>query len=69
MQQWMLLYRVPKAGLVLVTAKIAPGVFRSADGLKRFRMTESDLLDSAWGPNTNFESIGSGEGYSRETLT
>lgn len=33
--------------------EIAPGVFRSADGLKQFRMTDSDLLDKV--PHVNIE--------------
>ncbi len=33
--------------------EIAPGVYRSADGLKQFRMTDSDLLDKV--PHINIE--------------
>lgn len=36
--------------------EIAPGVFRSADNLRQFRMTTSDLLDAQ--PHVHFESIG-----------
>jgi len=38
--------------------EIAPGVYRSADGLRQFRMTDSDLLDLIQGPHVHFESIG-----------
>jgi hypothetical protein len=38
--------------------EIAPGVYRSADGARQFRMTASDLLDRAQGPHVHFESIG-----------
>jgi hypothetical protein len=38
--------------------EIAPGVYRSADGLRQFRMTTSDLLDPRQGPHVHFESIG-----------
>ena len=38
--------------------EIAPGVYRSADGLRQFRMTDSDLLDPRQGPHVHFESIG-----------
>lgn len=37
--------------------EIAPGVYRSADGLRQFRMTTSDLLDLRQGPHVHFESI------------
>ena len=33
--------------------EIAPGVFRSTDGLRQFRMTDSDILDKI--PHFNFE--------------
>jgi hypothetical protein len=36
--------------------EIAPGVFRSADGLRQFRMTTSDLTHGT--PHVHFESIG-----------
>lgn len=37
--------------------EIAPDVFRSADGLKQFRMTDSDILGKHGntGPHVNFE--------------
>jgi len=40
--------------------EIAPGVFRSADGLKQFRMTNADLipthkLDGIFTPHVHFE--------------
>jgi RHS repeat-associated protein len=37
--------------------EIAPGVYRSADGLRQFRMTTSDLVDPRQGPHVHFESI------------
>ena len=38
-------------------SEIAPGVFRSADGLRQFRMTTADILGSHGniGPHFNFE--------------
>lgn len=39
--------------------EIAEGVFRSADNLRQFRMTEADLLDLRQGVHVHFESIGS----------
>jgi RHS repeat-associated protein len=38
--------------------EIAPGVYRSADGTRQFRMTESDL--GAANPHVHFESVGPG---------
>jgi len=38
--------------------EIAPGVYRSADNLRQFRMTNKDLLDPAQGPHVHFEAIG-----------
>jgi hypothetical protein len=38
--------------------EIAPGVFRSADDLRQFRMTTSDLTDLTQGAHVHFESIG-----------
>ena len=38
--------------------EIAPGVFRSADNTKQFRMTTGDLLDPKQGQHVHFESIG-----------
>ena len=38
--------------------EIAPGVYRSADGLRQFRMTTSDLTDPWQGPHVHFEAIG-----------
>ncbi len=38
--------------------EIAPGVYRSADGTRQFRMTGSDLTDPRQGPHVHFESIG-----------
>jgi RHS repeat-associated protein len=38
-------------------SEIAPGVYRSADGARQFRMTTSDLLDATQGPHVHFESI------------
>ena len=40
--------------------EIAPGVFRSADNARQFRMTESDLLGNHGniGPHVHYESIG-----------
>ena len=40
--------------------EIAPGVFRSADGTRQFRMTAGDLMGAHGdiGPHVNFESIG-----------
>lgn len=35
--------------------EIAPGVFRSADNLRQFRMTTLDILDAR--PHAHFESI------------
>jgi hypothetical protein len=37
--------------------EIVPGVFRSKDGLRQFRMTNSDLADPRLGPHVHFESI------------
>jgi hypothetical protein len=37
--------------------EIAPGVFRSKDGLRQFRMTASDLTDPKLGPHVHFEAI------------
>jgi len=37
--------------------EIAEGVFRSADGLRQFRMTVSDLLDPRQEPHVHFEAI------------
>jgi hypothetical protein len=37
--------------------EIAPGVFRSKDGLRQFRMTASDLADPKLGPHVHFEAI------------
>jgi RHS repeat-associated protein len=37
--------------------ELAPGVYRSADNLRQFRMTTSDILDPAQGPHVHFESI------------
>lgn len=37
--------------------EMAEGVFRSADGLRQFRMTVSDLLDPRQGPHVHFEAI------------
>lgn len=37
--------------------EIAPGEYRSADGLRQFRIITSDLLDSRQGPHVHFESI------------
>jgi RHS repeat-associated protein len=39
--------------------EIVPGVFRSADDTKQFRMTTSDLTDTRIGPHVHFESIAS----------
>jgi hypothetical protein len=38
--------------------EIAPGVYRSADGTRQFRMTTSDLTDVRQGPHVHFETIG-----------
>lgn len=38
--------------------EISPGVYRSADGTRQFRMTNSDLLDPRQGPHVHFEAIG-----------
>ena len=38
--------------------EVASGVFRSADGSKQFRMTESDLSDPRQGLHVHFEAIG-----------
>jgi RHS repeat-associated protein len=38
--------------------EIDPGVYRSADGMRQFRMTTSDLTDPRQGPHVHFESIG-----------
>ncbi|MFO0729836.1 MAG: RHS repeat-associated core domain-containing protein [Nitrospiraceae bacterium] len=38
--------------------EIAPGVFRSADDTRQFRMTTRDLTDPIQGPHVHFESIG-----------
>jgi RHS repeat-associated protein len=38
--------------------EISPGVYRSADGARQFRMTNSDLLDPRQGPHVHFEAIG-----------
>ena len=39
--------------------EIAPGVFRSADGLRQFRMTPRDLLPTRGniGPHVHFEAL------------
>ena len=39
--------------------ELAPGVFRSADGLRQFRMTTSDLMGAHGriGPHVNFEAL------------
>jgi hypothetical protein len=39
--------------------EIAPGVYRSADGLRQFRMTTSDLADAhgKLGPHIHFEAL------------
>ena len=39
--------------------EISPGVFRSADDTRQFRMTTSDLTDPQIGPHVHFESIAS----------
>lgn len=38
--------------------EIAPGVYRSSDGTRQFRMTGSDLRDPRQGPHVHFESVG-----------
>jgi hypothetical protein len=38
--------------------EIAPGVYRSADNARQFRMTTSDLTDVKQGVHVHFESIG-----------
>ena len=38
--------------------EISPGVFRSANNKRQFRMTTSDLLDKKLGPHVHFEAIG-----------
>ncbi|WP_404401298.1 hemagglutinin repeat-containing protein [Pelagibacterium halotolerans] len=38
--------------------EIAPGVYRSADGTRQFRMTSGDLTDLRQGAHVHFESIG-----------
>ena len=38
-------------------SEIAPGVYRSADGLRQFRMTTSDLTDAKQGAHVHFEDI------------
>lgn len=38
--------------------EIAPGVYRSADNTRQFRMTVSDLTDLNQGPHVHFEAIG-----------
>jgi RHS repeat-associated protein len=38
--------------------EMAPGVFRSADNTRQFRITTSDLVDMKQGPHVHFESIG-----------
>lgn len=42
--------------------EIAPGVFRSADGLRQFRLTRGDLAGThgAIGPHVHFEDLDSG---------
>ncbi len=41
--------------------EIAPGVFRSADGARQFRMTDADILfQGSGGPHVHFESIDPG---------
>lgn len=42
--------------------EIAPGVFRSYDGLRQFRMTDADLLPTHgnMGPHVHFESLDAG---------
>jgi RHS repeat-associated protein len=37
--------------------EISPGVFRSADGRRQFRMTDSDLTDPKQGPHVHFEAV------------
>jgi RHS repeat-associated protein len=37
--------------------EIAPGVYRSADGMRQFRMTFSDLSDPNQGPHVHFETM------------
>jgi hypothetical protein len=37
--------------------EISPGVYRSSDGLRQFRMTTSDLTDPVQGPHVHFEAI------------
>ena len=39
--------------------EIAPGVYRSADGLRQFRMTNSDLIPTHGniGPHVHFEAL------------
>jgi hypothetical protein len=41
--------------------EIAPGVFRSADGLRQFRATTSDLIPThgSIGPHVHFEALNS----------
>ena len=39
--------------------EIAPGVFRSADDTRQFRMTIDDLTDPRQGTHVHFEAIGS----------
>jgi hypothetical protein len=39
--------------------EVAPGVYRSADGTRQFRMTTDDLADAA-GPHVHFESVAPG---------
>lgn len=38
--------------------EIAPGIYRSADNTRQFRMTASDLTDLKQGPHVHFEAIG-----------
>jgi hypothetical protein len=49
--------------------EIAPGVYRSADGLRQFRMTNADLLPThgAIGPHVHFEAL-NGAGQVIENL-
>jgi hypothetical protein len=35
--------------------EIAPGVYRSADSIRQFRMTTGDLTDVRQGPHVHFE--------------
>jgi hypothetical protein len=44
--------------------EIAPGMFRSADGTRQFRMTDSDIAGA--NPHVHFESIGADGGWIME---